>query len=899
MALAPPTGALRPPVAVGQLDYDTQCGSRAALSNAGRSSSNRTNPAFNTGAWDGDDSPFGSPTHGFKPPEACGGWAAAEVGFNLDTGMFPRGPIDTNSIDYMDRGGSAAIRESHGFDAPSWDPGPAFREPTNLVDTGQINPVDYVPCGAHADPLEMFFHGRNPRTADTLPASPGLAHRETSHQTFPPAGRREEPRAASPARMVPMAEIKRSGASPHRASGVLAPSLPRPDELATGGINFSSQAKHSQSNALGVSWKARSPAEQRIAGPSSKEEVRIPIQLPPPAEPPELRIPVGVCAHLPPNLGPRPPLPAPQALPMQEVRVPLGPHGWSPPEMGPPEVHIPIRPGASLPAHKMHMPRPPPSHPQAFAQEELRIPMAVPGGRPARGSAHEVHVPLHPGAELPAALRHQMQHMQHIHFPGGPRPRVSRSLEPLPLVDRLPGDALVDMIPPSAYALDGFHRPGPPQPVPHLPQQHMPQQQMPVAVVESPELPSVPPRMELARRPQAPPPPAPLPPSSKEKVVRPYIIEVLVDEVELDGDMEAAWYESTSYFLSMHPSSEPLDLIRLPREAPRGTDDTQMVLAPQPALPPTVTRDGVFGTHVASFGQEMMLLVPQLDLHLIVYLWGTRGNVWNANTTLMGQSAIPLREYSLQRHPTKWAVHSTTSGEKVSDVRLTYSVSTTPGPIENLVMTDVKETKIAFKWLAPANDHGSPVIGYRISLTTGDDADLDWRVLCDCTKLANPVYVLTNLEGNSRYKVNVQAVNKVGPGDEYIETLATSSVRPSPPSKPWIDEVRDGCLCVAWNPPTSDGGAAISAYKVRMKKSLGVTRYTIPLFGLNEADSKWVDMGTVGAAMNEQTVARPATYTAWVGPLEQLTCEYRFQIVAINRVGMSDGSPLGDAHYVA
>ena len=65
--------------------------------------------------------------------------------------------------------------------------------------------------------------------------------------------------------------------------------------------------------------------------------------------------------------------------------------------------------------------------------------------------------------------------------------------------------------------------------------------------------------------------------------------------------------------------------------------------------------------------------------------------MWNANTTLMGQSAIPLREYSLQRHPTKWAVHSTTSGEKVSDVRLTYSVSTTPGPIENLVMTDVKE----------------------------------------------------------------------------------------------------------------------------------------------------------------------------------------------------------------
>mmetsp|Transcript_36690 Transcript_36690/g.67267 ORF Transcript_36690/g.67267 Transcript_36690/m.67267 type:complete len:851 (+) Transcript_36690:116-2668(+) len=411
----------------------------------------------------------------------------------------------------------------------------------------------------------------------------------------------------------------------------------------------------------------------------------------------------------------------------------------------------------------------------------------------------------------------------------------------------------------------------------------------------------IPPVQDVIAPYQPPLPPAPLPPSwqgGAEK--RPHILEVQLDELQVSKTALKALElhnGDLAYFVSLHPVSDRLDTVRLPLEAPRQTrEGIHMVSRVLPAKhlhqDPGVEKVDTF--YCARFEERLETRLDQLDLHLVAYLWANKGGGYFSagDVTLLGRGALPLRDFNLQRRPTKWGIFNVASGDKVAELHLTYEVSTTPGPTLNPVLTDVKETEVTCRWSPPTSDHGAQVTGYKVSIMLEGYSGNDWYTLCEQTKSSNPVYVVTNLKGNKKYLMDIRAINKVGVGDESVFEIATAPTPPDPPSKPWIEEVREGCLCVAWTPPQEDGGAQITAYKVKMRKILGATRY-----GFWSGAPAWVDMGTVGAAMNQHVVDQPSVYTAWVGPLEQATCEYRFQVVALNRAGVSEPSQLSDAHY--
>lgn len=257
-----------------------------------------------------------------------------------------------------------------------------------------------------------------------------------------------------------------------------------------------------------------------------------------------------------------------------------------------------------------------------------------------------------------------------------------------------------------------------------------------------------------------------------------------------------------------------------------------------------------------------------------------------------------MHDFTLQRRSTTWGVFDVVEGFRVADMRLKYSVATTPSDVQQPRLVDVKQTEVTIKWDPPANDHGAPVVGYRVSikLEAKLGGEPQWLTLCECTKSSNPVYVVANLTGNTTYMMDIRPVNKVGAGDAHEFQVSTAPLEPDPPSKPWIIESCDGCLNIAWKPPMADGGCPITAYKIRMRKLLGATTFN-QWHGLGPRDHQatWVDMGTVGAAMGDE--AEPSMYNAWVGPLETESCEYRFQIVALSRAGESNGSELSDAQY--
>lgn len=438
----------------------------------------------------------------------------------------------------------------------------------------------------------------------------------------------------------------------------------------------------------------------------------------------------------------------------------------------------------------------------------------------------------------------------------------------------------------------------PPQTVP--PQQTVPPpQSMPVLPEPDDDHVPIPHRIEdmgdgLSR---APPKSSEKPPAWHEIEARPHLIEVELEELELHPDapdLKPGWFESLKYFVSLHPRSEEPDHIPLPRDPPlQSVEGHYLVSQAQRAYEPGLqVGDGIRQNLVASFEESMSLPMEKLDHYLVAYVWATKTGLMGAqNTTLVGRALAPLQEFKLQRKTTTWGIFDILEGHRVAEMRLRYHACTTPAAIEEPHVADVQQTEVTVRWAPPKNDHGAQVIGYRISilLDPKPNEPPQWYTLCECTSGKNPVYVVANLKGNTAYLLDIRAVNKVGYGDAYEYQITTAPVTPDPPGKPWIEEARDGCLNVAWSSPENDGGMPITAYRIRMRKILGASRWNP--FGPGEAAASWVEMGSVAAAGDA------AMYNAWVGPLEAGACEYRFQIAALNKLGESKASEMSEPHY--
>eukprot|EP00439_Symbiodinium_sp_Y106_P043368 s2231_g5.t1 len=319
---------------------------------------------------------------------------------------------------------------------------------------------------------------------------------------------------------------------------------------------------------------------------------------------------------------------------------------------------------------------------------------------------------------------------------------------------------------------------------------------------------------------------------------RPHLLEVELQELELHPDapdLQPGMFESLKYFVSLHPRSEEPDHIPLPRDAPLQTVDGHYIVSQAQRAAKPGLQVGIFaGDDDERPNQNPVepfsLRMEKLDHHLVAYVWATKG-------ALLGTPALPV----YARH--SGAVRQ--QGHRVAEMRLKYHVCTTPAAVTDLAMADVKQTEVTVKWSPPKNDHGAPVVGYKISILLDPQPNElpEWYTLCECTKSLNPLYVVANLRGNTAYLLDVRAVNKVGAGDAGEFEIVTAPIPPDPPSKPWIEEER---------------------------------------------------MGSVGAATGQEDASM---YNAWVGPLELGACEYRFQVTALNKLGESKASEMSDPHY--
>ena len=102
-----------------------------------------------------------------------------------------------------------------------------------------------------------------------------------------------------------------------------------------------------------------------------------------------------------------------------------------------------------------------------------------------------------------------------------------------------------------------------------------------------------------------------------------------------------------------------------------------------------------------------------------------------------------------------------------------------PGPVVNPSVSNSSNSTISLIWTAPANNGGSPIIGYLVECKQADTAD--WTRCNVPRNLQETSYTIQNLQHKAEYQCRITAVNKVGfsepvevPGKHIVKAIIST-----------------------------------------------------------------------------------------------------------------------------
>src|SRR4029077_13056792 len=99
--------------------------------------------------------------------------------------------------------------------------------------------------------------------------------------------------------------------------------------------------------------------------------------------------------------------------------------------------------------------------------------------------------------------------------------------------------------------------------------------------------------------------------------------------------------------------------------------------------------------------------------------------------------------------------------------------STAPGSPTGLTATSVSTSQINLSWVAPVNNGGSAITGYKIERST--DSGTTWSTIVANTASTSTTYSNTGLNPSTSYTYRVSAINSVGTSPPSNTASATTS----------------------------------------------------------------------------------------------------------------------------
>ncbi len=243
------------------------------------------------------------------------------------------------------------------------------------------------------------------------------------------------------------------------------------------------------------------------------------------------------------------------------------------------------------------------------------------------------------------------------------------------------------------------------------------------------------------------------------------------------------------------------------------------------------------------------------------------------------------------------AINSVGTGSASSEVSATptsSSSATVPGAPASLTATSASSTQNNLSWTAPSNNGGYPITGYKIEYRVGSGS---YSVLVSNTASTSTTYSHTGLSAGQTYVYRVFAINSIGTGSASAESSTTpsSSSIPSAPIGLTATTASPTQINLSWSPPSNSGGAAITGYKIEVKKGTdsyetlvsntqststsfihtGLTKGTVYYYRVSAINSAGTGTSSEASATPKETTAPALTATAvsptsitlsWVAP---------------------------------
>ncbi|MCY4233261.1 MAG: fibronectin type III domain-containing protein, partial [Bacteroidetes bacterium] len=192
--------------------------------------------------------------------------------------------------------------------------------------------------------------------------------------------------------------------------------------------------------------------------------------------------------------------------------------------------------------------------------------------------------------------------------------------------------------------------------------------------------------------------------------------------------------------------------------------------------------------------------------------------------------------------------------------------ATVPGVPTSLTATASGQTIINLSWTAPTSNGGAAISGYRIEVSTNGGSSFSQLVASQ----SGTSYSHTGLTAGTARRYRVRAINSVGSSGWSNTANATTAAATAPGAPTSLTAAADGqtTIDLSWTAPTSDGGAAISGYRI--------------------------DVSTNGGSSFSQLVASHSTTSYSHTGLTAGTARH-YRVRAINSVGSSGWSNTANA----
>jgi fibronectin type 3 domain-containing protein len=190
-----------------------------------------------------------------------------------------------------------------------------------------------------------------------------------------------------------------------------------------------------------------------------------------------------------------------------------------------------------------------------------------------------------------------------------------------------------------------------------------------------------------------------------------------------------------------------------------------------------------------------------------------------------------------------------------------YSVLPATGTVTPTGLTAQGGTaQVSLSWTAPPAGQGAAPTGYNLYEGTRP-AQMPATPVNGTTPITGTSYAVTGLTAGARYYFEVTAVNPAGEGAPSNQASATTTGPPGAPTG-LVAAGGNGRVSLAWAPPVSNGGSAVTGYNVYLSTAPG---------------SKGTDLATV-------------TTTGYTATGLSNGTKYYFRVTAINALGQGPAS---------